>query len=241
MANLILLIGKSGSGKSSSLRRLNPKNTLLFKAINKRLPFQEKKLGWKELLRYNNDNNKYELINNDGNYVITSNTKDIIELTKMAIQKKDNFKNIILDDGTYTMISEFMDRIDEKNWEKFNDLAYNVWMLKKLADNLPNDINIYLIWHIDTDDFNNIKLRTVGKLVSDKIDIPALVTVTILADKYTFYTNNKQIAKSPFGMFDSDEQPNDLALIDKKIREYYEMEEVEYLDYDPFFEEPIKG
>ena len=232
MANLILLIGKSGSGKSSSLRRLSPKNTLLFKAINKRLPFQEKKLGWKELLRFNNETNKFELINEDGNYIVTSDTKDIIELTKSAVEK--GFKNIIIDDGTYTMISEYMDRLDEKGWDKFNDLAYNIWNLHLLAQELPNDINIYLIWHIDTDDFNNAKLRLIGKLVDEKIDIPALVTITILADNKKFYTNNKQIAKSPFGMFKNDEQPNDLAYIDSIIRDYYEMEKVEYLDYDPF-------
>ena len=215
MGQLVIIAGKSGNGKSTSLRNMDPGSTFLIKAIDKPLPFPEKKKGWQKV-----DPNK-----GGGNYIVTDNSDTIINIIRKAVEK--GFKSIVIDDATYTMINEMMHRVDESSFQKWLDIAHGVWRIADMVRHLPEDIIVYLIWHIEETTFGTTKLRTVGKLTDEKIDIPALATVVLLAErvegKYLFRTQNKgtDIAKSPMGMFEEELIENDLKAVDEAIREYY--------------------
>ena len=218
MAQLVIIAGMSGRGKSTSLRNMNPEDTLLIKAISKPLPFPEKKYGW-------------EVIDQEGrgNIFVTDNAETIKALMKKAHSK--GFRNIVIDDATFTMTNEFMRRISETGFQKFQELAYNVWSIVNIVKELPDDMIVFLIWHLEETNMGALKLRTVGKLTDEKIDIPALATVVLVADRtgdgeYVFrtQTNGMDIAKSPIGLFDEEVIPNDLKEVEKRIREYYDIE-----------------
>jgi hypothetical protein len=215
IGQLVIIAGPSGMGKSTSFRNMDPKDTLLIKAVSKPLPFPEKKLGWKVIDQ-----------EGQGNIFVTDNPGTIKALMSKAPSK--GFKNIIIDDATFTMTNEFMRRISEKNFDKWSDLAYNVWSLVNTVRELPDDVIVWLVWHVEETNRGAIKLRTVGKLTDEKIDIPALATVVLIAERnsdgeYVFRTQNSgmDIAKSPVGMFDEEFIPNDLKMVEQKIREYY--------------------
>ncbi len=202
-------------GKSTSFRNMNPKDTLLIKTINKPLPFPEKKQGWKAV----------DPETGEGNVFQTDHADTIIAVMKKAPSK--GFKNIIVDDGTYVMVDEFMRRVTERGYDKFSEMAFNVWNIIKQAEKLPEDVIVFLIWHIEESPTGSIKLRTVGKLTDEKVDIPAMCTVVLLADRvdgqYIFRTQNTgmDIAKSPIGLFEEEAIPNDMKEVESKIRKYY--------------------
>lgn len=218
MGQLVIIGGRSGTGKSTSLRNMNPADTLLIKVVDKPLPFPEKKFGWKKL----------DTSTGEGNVIVTDNADMMIALMKKAPEK--GFKNIVIDDGTFEMVNSMMRRASEKGYEKWTELAFDVWRMVNVVRELPDDVIVWLIWHVETDQFGNTKLRTVGKLTDEKIDIPALATIVLLADrvdgKYVFRTQNTgtDIAKSPIGLFDEELIENDLKKVEETIRRYYEGE-----------------
>ena len=196
---------------------MNPEDTLLIKAISKPLPFPEKKNGWKVIDQ-----------DGQGNVFTTDNPETIKAVMKKAPAK--GFKNIIIDDATFTMTNEFMRKIDEKGFDKFTSLAYNVWSIVNTVRELPDDVIVYLVWHLEETNMGALKLRTVGKLTDEKVDIPALATIVLIADRssegeYMFktQTSGMDIAKSPIGLFEDEKIPNDLKLVEEKIREYYQI------------------
>jgi hypothetical protein len=144
--------------------------------------------------------------------------------------KATNKKVIVIDDTQYLMCNEFMRRATEKGFDKFTEIAQNFWSLVvQEVNNLPDDVIVYLLCHTATDENGVEKMKTIGKLVDEKITPEGLFTIvlkTAVSDgNYAFVTQNngKDTVKSPEGMFTTYAINNDLKYVDEKIRNYYEL------------------
>jgi len=216
MSVMTLVIGESGTGKSTSLRMFNPDEVLLIQAIKKPLPFKSN--GWKRLAA-----------GVQGNIYTSDQSPQIIN----AMQKTTR-KIIIVDDFQYTMSNEFMRRVTDKEvgnaaFAKYNEIAKNAWDIFNAASKLPDDVRVYILMHSQTDEFGRTKAKTIGKLLDEKITIEGLFSIvfkTVLRDgQYYFSTKNSgsDTIKTPIGLLDDDLVENDLAAIDSKIVDYYEL------------------
>lgn len=200
MAITSLIIGESGTGKTSSLRNFDANEIEIIQCFKKPLPFRNK--------GYNID--------------VCTNVNDVIRTMKTTD------KNIIVvDDITYLMTVEFMNRLTEKSFEKFNDIANNIWRLVNTAIyNIDENKRVYFIGH--TDNSTDVtRFKTLGKLLDDKVNIEGMVTIVfrtcIRNRKYCFATanNGADTVKTPFDMFSEQYIENDLKVIDELIKEYY--------------------
>jgi hypothetical protein len=213
MATPIMIVGESGTGKSTSMRNLSPESTAIIQVINKRLPFKN------NFQRRTADNPQGTLMVSDNAAMIS---KAVIGFSKYG------FENIIIDDFQYLMANEFMKRSEEKGFQKFNDIAKNAWSVIMAAQSVPESACIYFMTHSQVDDAGITKAKTVGKLLDDKITLEGLFTMVLGSYRdndgnYRFHTQNNgsNTVKSPMGMFDSESIDNDLQQITLKINEYY--------------------
>lgn len=225
MANLILIFGKSGSGKSASIRTLDAKETIIFNVLNKRLPFK----GANKL--YNEENKN----------IFGIDSYDTIHKYLQAVsERRPEIKNVIIDDATYLMRKEMFKRAKENGFNKFVEMAQHFQELLNTASAMRDDINVFLIMHSDEvtngNEIDTYKVASVGKMLDEKYNPAECVTVCLYSDvtfdgegraSYGFYTNvchvnGKRIpAKSPEGMFDELFIQNDLKYVVDKINEYY--------------------
>ena len=138
-----------------------------------------------------------------------------------------DYKSIVVDDFQYVMANEFMRRAYEKGYEKFTEIGRHAWDIADEVRKLPSDVIVYVMCHTDTDAEGTERLKTIGKLLDEKIFLEGMSTIvlkTFVSDgKYTFTTQNdgKDTVKSPADMFPSYAIDNDLWYVDQKIREYY--------------------
>lgn len=216
MSIAALILGESGTGKSTSLRNLDPSQTLLIQSIRKPLPF--KSPGWTRRVK---DPATGIVTGN----VVTSDAADTIE----NLMKRTAFPIIVLDDFQYILANEFMRRSNEKGFEKFTDIGRNAWNLLTMAAKLNDDKRVYILSHIATDDFGRSKMKTIGKLLDEKITPEGMFTIclkTLVQDgNYYFSTQNSgsDTVKSPMAMFADVLIPNDLKAVDEAICDYYEI------------------
>lgn len=200
----ILILGESGTGKTTSLRNFKEGDIAIVNVAGKPLPFK----------------GKFEILNNTTDYKTISN---FIKETKA--------KRIIIDDCQYIMSFQYMRRIKENGWDKFNELQSDFFNLIDLCATLPDDVIVYFLSHLETRDDGRQKIKTIGKMLDEKITIEGMFTTvlkTYVTDgKYFFLTQNSgnDTVKSPLGMFNSFAIDNDLAYVDAKIRNYYRIGE----------------
>ncbi len=219
MGILTSVVGFSGTGKSRSLKSLLtselqfPDDTILIRVLKKPLPFRNKLRQW--------DKDKKQ-----GDYIYLENGSMIAK----AIEAFDKYgkKRIIVDDSTFTMVKYFMDTAKERGFDKFTDLAKQYYDILKAGEATSEDARVYIVNHLDETQYGRLTFKTIGKLISEKVDIPAMMTVVLQAEKdddgYWFITNKRSdndVAKSPEDMFPDIRIPNDLAYVDKQICEYY--------------------
>ena len=203
MAIIVMVYGQSGTGKSASLRGFDPAKVAVINVSGKPLPFRT------AMKTLNTDN--YEKIR--------------------AAMYKTERKSIVIDDATYLMVDEFMRTVKVTGFQKYNDLALNYFTLINQAAALPDDRIVYFLGHSEMDANGNEKFKTIGRLLDEKVTLEGKYTIvlkTVVQDgKYLFSTHNsgQDTVKTPIGMFGDDLIPNDLAAVDKVIREYYGMEE----------------
>lgn len=225
MANVCLIMGKSGSGKSTSIKTLNPKETIIFNVLKKKLPFK----GSNKL--YNKENKN--LFNIDDYSQITSYLESISKNVSYV-------RNIIIDDGTYIMRKEYFKTAKQTGFNKFVDIASHFQNIISTAEDMRDDINVFLIMHceevISDNTIVGFKPSTVGKLIDSSYNpievVPILLFSAVKYDdkgnaSYGFYTHRcmegsiEIPAKSPDELFEEDFIPNDLGMVVKAMEEYY--------------------
>lgn len=201
----VLLIGKSGSGKSASLRNFKKEEIAIANVLGKPLPFKSDLEAPK--------------------------VDDYATILK-AIQHT-NKKVIVIDDANYLITNEFMNKSSVKGFDKYNEMGNNFFNLINGIKNVEGGKTVYLIMHEDSDDEGNIKPKTIGKLLDDKVNIQGMFTICIRSmfdnGNYIFRlkTNGQDCVKTPIGLFNEEQIENDLKLVDEKIREYYELDKKE--------------
>lgn len=199
----VLILGESGTGKSASLRNFKPEDLKVINVANKPLPFK----------------NKIESIATDDYRTV---------IKELKLNKK---KVAVIDDAQYLMANEFMRRATERGFDKFTEIAQNFWSLVNMVKDLPSDQVVYFLAHIERDANGNEKIKTIGKLLDEKITVEGMFTIVLKTNVtdgvYSFITQNSghDTVKSPIGMFPSVVIDNDLKYVDEKIRNYYEIGE----------------
>jgi hypothetical protein len=225
MSEIIAIVGQAGTGKSTSIETLNPKETVVIGIIDKPLPFR----GWKK--------NYTTGIQQGGNFLVSHDPETIAKALKYISDSRPEIKQIVIDDFQYVMSTEFMNRANEQGWQKFTDIAKHVWDIINAAKSLREDLKVFIMSHDEfiTENFApKRKIKTIGKLLDDKITLEGLFTIVLFTEiqknkdknglEYTFITQNDgtTTAKSPKGMFATLNVPNDLAMLIDKINAYYE-------------------
>lgn len=210
MSIATLILGNSGTGKSTSLRNLDPAKTLLIQCIKKPLPF--KSANWKVKLSMKSDGS-----------VIQTTDPLLIE----RAMRSTGAEVIIIDDYQAVMVHELMSRSSEKGYDKFTDIGKNAWNIFNAAGALPEHKRVYLLAHTQSDDFGNVRMKTVGKLVDQHIVPEGFFTIVLRTEvvnnnyKFSTQTNGQDCCKSPIGMFPELHIDNDLAAVDASICEFY--------------------
>lgn len=211
MSTATLVLGNSGTGKSTSLRNLDPSKTLLIQCIKKPLPFRAK--SWKT--RHS--------LKDEGN-VIQTDDPALIE----KLMRQSPHEVVVIDDYQAVMVNELMSRSSEKGYEKFTDIGRNAWNLFTAAGALAEHRRVYILAHTQTDEFGSVRMKTVGKMVDQTLVPEGYFTIVLRTDvingQYLFrtQTNGQDCAKSPMGMFTEQHIPNDLAEVDAVIAEFYQ-------------------
>jgi hypothetical protein len=224
MAQGILIVGPSGSGKSTSLENLPAKETFIINVKNKPLPFK----GWK------NNYTPFSKDNPNGNYIGTDDPATILKIMQHVSDKMPHIKNLIVEDFQYMAANEFMRRSSEVGFAKFNIIGKNIYDVADIHNKLREDLNVIYFNHDDesTDSMGDRKVRakTIGKVVDNVVTLEGLYTIVLFTKvkkgkegmEYYFITQSDgaTTAKSPKGMFDTLEIPNDLNYVIEKMNEY---------------------
>ena len=215
MAEKILIMAPSGSGKTTSLRNLDPETTVCIQALNKRFPFPGAK-NWK----------LWDKESASGSRFVTRNPATIKGFMTKAVSVGK--KIIIVDDFVYVIAGKVMDDIEDSGYDKWTELALLVHDLFEFIDTLPEEVRVYFLTHTEEDSNGNIKMKTAGKLIDNLLTPEGMFTTVLGAKfkegKYFFQTQkerNSEPFKSPMEMFKDIYIDNDLAMVDKTIVDYY--------------------
>lgn len=208
MALPVLIIGRSSSGKSTSMRTFAKDEIALINVAKKSLPFKGK-------FDSQMDTDNYETIK-----------KGLLQTQK---------KSIVIDDAGYLITNFFMKNhsLNKQGgavYALYNQLADDFWnLIEWCKTRLPEDKIVYFIMHEDKNEFGESRPKTIGKLLDDKVCIEGLFTIVLHAIseggeyKFRTQTDGSDVAKSPIDMFDSEEIPNDLRAVDNAIRDFYDL------------------
>lgn len=195
----VLILGESGSGKTYSIKNLDPEKVGIFLVEKPRLPFR-KPFSVAKRANYHG-------------------------IMKTLAEPK--LKIYVVDDSQYLLVNEFFDRANETGYQKFTDLALNFRnMIHFVTQKTPDDLIVYFLHHTETDANGRIKAKTIGRMLDEKLTVEGLFDIVlrteITPEGHFFRTqsNGNDTVKSPEDMF-PDRIPNDLALVDRTIREYY--------------------
>ena len=219
MSEPILILGASGSGKSRSVKDLDPSTTLLISVDGKRPPFPLK--GWDRLSK-EKPNGSFTIPKRDDPYRYVKGS--IIQGVKSGK------KTFIIDDSQFLMANEFFDRAKETGYNKFTELGQKFWDLIEFCRDQGDDATIYFLHHLEHDQNNKIKPKTIGKMLDEKGSIEGRFSVCLLCEeedgKHFFRTkvHKQSIIKAPEGMFDGEKIENSLSLVEKSVREFWGME-----------------
>lgn len=223
-ATSVLIVGESGSGKSTSAEPLPPLETFVANVMGKDLPYR----GWKSnYTEFSKDNPKGNLLNSADSNVILQ-TMDYVSA------KRPEVKYFIVEDNQYIAADYLMSKAKDTGFTKFTDAALMIYKIATKAKSLRDDLTVFIMNHqdttVDADGDKTIKAKTAGKMIDNQITYEGLFTIVLFTYKketktgteYGFITNGdpRSTAKSPRGMFDKKEIPNDLMQVVEKIKEF---------------------
>lgn len=217
MAIPVLVEGRSGSGKTYSIKNFQPDEVGVISIEKGRLPFRTKIKTVRIPESFPDAKTNAQL--NAAKY---SWIQNIIHGAKC--------KAIVIDDSQYLLVNELFDRAKEKNYDKFTDMAANFRNLVHYVNNLPEDDKIvYFLHHTENDSDGREKAKTVGRMLDEKLVLEGCFDIVLYCLDQKFYTqsNGQSTAKTPEGMFDTIEIPNDLKAVDTAIRDYYSLDETD--------------
>ena len=197
----VLILGYSGSGKTRSIKLMNPETTGVFLVEKPRLPFRE----------------PFKVVKNASYQQI------------MTALKNPTMKSYVIDDSQYLLVNEFFDKANEKGYEKFTQIALNFRNLIHWVNvGCPDDVIVYFLHHIQTDELTGrVKAKTIGKMLDEKLTVEGCFDVVMMTEHnqdgwwFRTHTGGNDPVKTPEDMFQDDLIPNDLAMVDNAIREYY--------------------
>lgn len=200
MGVCVLVLGESGSGKSTSLRNFEPDEVGILNVMGKPLPFRK----------------KMQVLNKAGYNQV------------MNALQKNSLRCYVVDDAGYLMQNENFKRIKESGYGKFSEMALHFQQLIDAATSTNDDTIVYVMMHYDLDANGRAKPRTIGKMLDEKFCIegacPVVLQSTIADGKYVFVSKGDgyNAAKAPMDML-PDVMDNDLAAVDDAIRDYWQM------------------
>lgn len=229
-AETIAIVGESGTGKSTSLRNLNPETTFIISTTGKPLPFRAWKKKYIPI--------KIEGKNVSGNYYVSSKWDQIMKILQIIDKMMPHIKQVIIDDFQYVLSYEFVDRATEVGYTKFSELAQHAMEILRYSEKMREDCKMIFLTHSENvgDNVNpKYVIKTVGKLLSEKVTLEGLFTYIFFTKvnegdsgrmEYKLITNNDGscVAKTSLGMFEDLEIDNDLDEIIKVIDAYNEGE-----------------
>ena len=224
MAQSVLVIADSGTGKSTSIRKLDPTETFIINIANKPLPFK----GWKK--NYSNiskDNPK-------GNMTSASSAPGIIKAMQHVNDKMPHITTLVVDDWQYMSSFEYFDRANEKGYDKFTSIAANLAQVAKMPKDMREDLTIFFLIHseesTDVNGHRKVKAKTVGKMIDNALTLEGLFSIVLFGRvkktedglEYGFDTQNngENTCKSPMDMFEDSFINNDLQLVKDCIIKY---------------------
>ena len=225
MSNLVIVLGSSGTGKSTSIKTLNPEETVIINVLGKDLPFKGSRANYTREKK---------------NLVQSAKWDSISSMMQSISKNMPNIHNIVIDDAIYIMRTEFFDRSKEKGFDKYNELADHFRKIIAEGNNLRNDITVFMMLHTETLEADGsvigYKASTVGKLLDKMYNPLESVSITLFSQpkydekgkpEFGFWTHPMKVngieipAKSPAEMFEEDFIPNSLQLVLDKMHEYY--------------------
>lgn len=211
MAIPVLVIGRSGSGKTYSLKNFTADEVGIISVEKGRLPFKSNLKTVRIPKEFGEDINTYAKLN-VARY----------SWIEMVI-RKSKAKSIVIDDSQYLLVNELFDRSKEKTYDKFTDMARNFRDLIHYINELEDEEKIvYFLHHSELDSDGREKVKTIGKMLDEKLTVEGCFDIVLYCQDHKFFTqaNGMSTAKSPEGMFEL-EIPNDLKFVDESIRNYY--------------------
>jgi hypothetical protein len=198
----VLVLGNSGTGKSASMRNLDPNKYGLVNPAKKPLPFKSDK----------------KALNSD----------DYKRITETLARATSNI--IVIDDAQYLMANAWMRRAQEKGYDKYTEIGLDFFnLIEFVIEKMPSEKIVYFMGHTEIDNNGNTKFKTIGKMLDEKITIEGLFTIVLRTyvqrdpRQFFFTTQNDgtDTVKTPIGMFTESLIDNDLVIVDKAIRDYY--------------------
>lgn len=197
----VLIIGESGSGKSTSMRNFEVDEVGIFNVASKPLPFR------KQLKKVNGAS--YNTI--------------------IGALKEPKLKRYVIDDSQYLLCFEMFDRAKETGYNKFTDMAQNFYtLIQYIIKHTPDDVIVYFLHHTEMTADGHLKAKTIGKMLDEKLTVEGLFSVVLLcttdgtSHKFITQSDGYTTAKSPMELFPL-EIDNDLKMVDETIRKYYEI------------------
>jgi len=214
MSIATMILGESGTGKTASLRNINPADTLLIQTVRKPLPFKSN--HWEPITKENPQ----------GSIFVCDKSPTIVEALH-----RTNKSIVIIDDFQYLLLNEFMRRSDERGYDKFTEIRRHAWDVLMKANELADYKRVYILSHTHTDDQGRARAKTVGKMLDDKITVEGLVSIvlrtSVINGEFVFRTvnNGMDTTKCPMGLFATETIENDLAKVDNAIIDFYQLTE----------------
>ena len=210
MSKAIMIIGTSGSGKTTSLEKLDPKQTFYIDADGKGLSWK----GWRQ--QYNKENK---------NYFRCDAPEQIFSLMQQIDEKQKQIKFLVIDTLNGCMVADEMRRSKEKTYDKWMDLAQSVYGIVDYANKMREDLTVILVGHTQTSEDGFTCMLTNGRKLN-KICLESKMTTVLLSrinenGEYVFETRAKNsTAKTPRGAFDVDEIPNDITIVIDALKDF---------------------